>query len=555
MPTSSSSELELPDLPETPDTTGAYPRLTDEQIMLLSRYGERKRLAKGSMLFCEGDRDCGLFVVLDGRVAVVQEDDPEGESRVIAVHGPGRFVGDLSMLTGQAVYVTAVAQTDVEVLEIPFDRLKEAVTQDQALGDLILRAFILRRNIHAHLGAGLRIIGSRYSADTRRLRDFASRNRIPYRWEDLEEDPEAEVTLRAFDIPPDQTPVVIWKGQTVLRNPSNTELAELLGLREDAPPRDAHDLLVVGAGPAGLAAAVTAASEGLSTVVLDAIATGGQAGTSSQIENYLGFPAGISGGELADRAVVQARKFGATFTIPGEAQSLDRIDGHFVVGLTDGAQVEAHTVVLATGVRYRRLDVPGMDRLEGPSVYYAATEFEARLCRGDPVTVVGGGNSAGQAALFLARNAADVNLVIRHDDLNRDMSRYLAERISSAPRVHVWRNCEVCELVGDLGLEEVIVHDLRTDERRPLSATALFVLIGSEPHTRWLKGAIALDDRGFVLTGAGLEGTAMFETASAGVFAVGDVRSGSVKRVASAVGEGAIAVRLVYEFLVRAGRR
>jgi thioredoxin reductase (NADPH) len=552
MPTSSSSDLEPSDLPETPDTTGAYPRLTDEQVMLLSQYGERKRLAEGSTLFREGDRDCGLFVVLDGRVRVVQE-DPDGEPRVIAVHGRGRFVGDLSMLTGQAVYVTAVAQTDVEVLEVPYDRLKEAVAQNQAVGDLILRAFILRRNIHAGLGVGLRIIGSRYSAETRLLRDFASRNRIPYRWEDLEEDPEAELTLRAFGIPPDQTPVVIWKGRTVLRNPSNTELAEVLGLREETPPRYAYDILVVGAGPAGLAAAVTAASEGLSTIVLDGIATGGQAGTSSQIENYLGFPAGISGAELADRAMVQARKFGATFTIPGEAESLARVDGHFVVGLTDGDQVEAHTVVLATGVRYRRLDIPGMDRLEGPSVYYAATEFEARLCRGDPVTVVGGGNSAGQAALFLARNATAVNLVIRHDDLNRDMSRYLAERIVAAPRVQVWRNCEVCELRGDLRLEEVLVHDLRTDERRPLSATALFVLIGSEPRTRWLAGATALDDRGFVRTGVG--DSMMFETTSAGIFAIGDVRSGSVKRVASAVGEGAVAVRLVYEYLVRAGRR
>ena len=552
MPTSNSSDLEPSDLPETPDTTGAYPRLTDEQVMLLSQYGERKRLAEGSTLFREGDRDCGLFVVLDGRVRVVQE-DPDGEPRVIAVHGRGRFVGDLSMLTGQAVYVTAVAQTDVEVLEVPYDRLKEAVAQNQAVGDLILRAFILRRNIHAGLGVGLRIIGSRYSAETRLLRDFASRNRIPYRWEDLEEDPDAELTLRAFGIPPDQTPVVIWKGRTVLRNPSNTELAEVLGLREETPPRYAYDILVVGAGPAGLAAAVTAASEGLSTIVLDGIATGGQAGTSSQIENYLGFPAGISGAELADRAVVQARKFGATFTIPGEAESLARVDGHFVVGLTDGDQVEAHTVVLATGVRYRRLDIPGMDRLEGPSVYYAATEFEARLCRGDPVTVVGGGNSAGQAALFLARNATAVNLVIRHDDLNRDMSRYLAERIVAAPRVQVWRNCEVCELRGDLRLEEVMVHDLRTDERRPLSATALFVLIGSEPRTRWLAGATALDDRGFVRTGVG--DSMMFETTSPGIFAIGDVRSGSVKRVASAVGEGAIAVRLVYEYLVKAGRR
>jgi thioredoxin reductase (NADPH) len=556
MPTSSSSELEVPDLPETPDVTGAYPRLTDEQIMLLSRYGERRRLAKAAMLFCEGDRDCGMFVVLDGRVAVLQEDNPEAESRVIAVHARGRFVGDLSMLTGQAVYVTAVAQTDVEALEIRYERLKEAVTQDQALGDLILRAFILRRNIHANIGAGLRIIGSRYSADTRRLRDFASRNRVPYRWEDLEEDREAEVTLRAFDIPPDQTPVVIWKGQAVLRNPSNTDLAELLGLREDAPSRDAHDVLVVGAGPAGLAAAVTAASEGLSTVVLDAIATGGQAGTSSQIENYLGFPAGISGAELADRAVVQARKFGATFTIPGEAQSLDRIDGHFVVRLTDGALVEAHTVVLATGVRYRRLDVTGMDRLEDPSVYYAATEFEARLCRGDPVAVVGGGNSAGQAALFLARNASDVNLVIRHDNLDRDMSRYLTDRVEKNPRITIWRTSEVAELIGDEALEAVAIRHLNTDDRDRVPATALFVLIGAQPHTSWLRGQIPLDEKGYILTGNDENAcTTSFKTAEPGVLAVGDVRSGSIKRVASAVGEGAIAVRQAYDHLREAGRR
>jgi len=279
------------------------------------------------------------------------------------------------------------------------------------------------------------------------------------------------------------------------------------------------------------------------------------AGTSSQIENYLGFPAGISGAELADRAVVQARKFGATFTIPGEALSLDRVDGHFVVSTVEGAQVEAHAVVLATGVRYRRLDVPGMDRLEGPSVYYAATEFEAGLCRGDEVTVVGGGNSAGQAALFLARNAAVVNLVIRHEDLERDMSRYLAERIAASPRVRVWRNREVCELRGDLGLEEVVLHDLLTDERLPLSTTALFVLIGSDPHTGWLEGSIALDDRGFVLTGTGFACAASSADVGGGVFAVGDVRSGSVKRVASAVGEGAVVVRLVYEHLVRAGQR
>jgi thioredoxin reductase (NADPH) len=523
--------------------------------MLLSRYGEQKALTQGTKLFCEGDRDCGVFVVLDGRVRVVQEDSPEETSRVLAVHGRGRFVGDLSMLTGQAVYVTAVAQTDVQVLEVVYDRLKEAVTQDQALGDLILRAFILRRNIHADLGVGLRIIGSRYSADTRRLRDFASRNRIPCRWDDVEEDPEAEGTLRAFDIPPDQTPVVIWKGQTILRNPTIAELAELLGLRA-APSRAAYDLVVVGAGPGGLAAAVYAASEGLSTVVLDAFATGGQAATSSQIENYLGFPAGITGGELADRAVVQARKFGAVFNIPGEATSLTQADGYHVVGLAEGDDLIAHAVLVATGVRYRRLDIPGTDRLEGSSVYYAATEFEARLCRQDPVTVVGGGNSAGQAACFLARQSPVVNLVIRHDDLGRDMSRYLADRVEQSPRIKVWRHSEVCELIGDEALHQVLLHDLHTDAKQRVATTALFVLIGAAPHTSWLQGEIPLDEKGFVLTGPAADcHDGMFETRREGVFAVGDVRSGSVKRVASAVGEGAVAIRQVHEFLEAAGRR
>ena len=344
---------------------------------------------------------------------------------------------------------------------MPYDRLKEAVTQDQALGDLILRAFILRRNIQADLGAGLRIIGSPLLG--RRppapgLRE-PQPDPVPMGWT-WRRIPRQRTLLRAFGIPPDQTPVVIWKGQRVLRNPSNTELADLIGLRA-APSRAAYDLVVVGAGPGGLAAAVYAASEGLSTVVLDAFATGGQAATSSQIENYLGFPAGITGGELADRAVVQARKFGAVFNIPGEATSLTQADGYHVVGLAEGDDLIAHAVLVATGVHYRRLDIPGTDRLEGSSVYYAATEFEARLCRQDPVTVVGGGNSAGQAACFLARQSPVVNLVIRHDDLGRDMSRYLADRVEQSPRIKVWRNSEVCELIGDEALDEVLLHDLQ----------------------------------------------------------------------------------------------
>ena len=554
MPTSSSRDLRVPaDEPETPDISGAYPRLSDEQLMTLSRYGHRRSVPRGTVLFCEGDRDCSFFVVLGGKVAVVQE--TASEPRLIALHGPGRFVGDLALLTGQTVLVTAVAATETEVLEVPVERLKELLAADQPLGDLILRAFILRRTLQANIGAGLRIIGSKYDPDTRRLRDFASRNRIPHVWVDLEEDPQAEDLLRALGVTDAKTPVVIWKGQRILSNPSNVELADLIGLRA-APTRAAHDLVVVGAGPGGLAAAVYAASEGLSTVVRDAVATGGQAATSSQIENYLGFPAGITGGELADRAVVQARKFGAAFHIPGEAVSLRQADGYHLVGLAEGDDLIAHAVLIATGVRYRRLGIPGIDRLEGSSVYYAATEFEARLCRQDPVTVVGGGNSAGQAACFMARRSPVVNLVIRHEDLRRDMSRYLADRVDQSPRIKVWRNTEVCELIGGDALEEVVLHDLRTDEKQRVATSALFVLIGAAPHTSWLQGEIPLDSKGFVLTGPAADcHDGMFATRRPGVFAVGDVRSGSVKRVASAVGEGAVVIRQVHDFLQAGGRR
>jgi thioredoxin reductase (NADPH) len=545
MPTSSSSELVGQEHPETPNVDGAYPRLTGEQILLLSRFGTRRELPAHSMLFCEGDRECDFFVVLDGKVAVVQETDDR--PRLIAVHGPGRFLGDLSLLTGQRMYLTAVAQEDVEVLDVPMDGLKQAVSEDGNLGDLILRAFLARRTLHLGVGAGLRVIGSKFSADTRRIREFVGRNRVPHKWIDIDDDPEAGPILDRLGIAPEQTPVVVHKGSRVLHNPSDLVLADLLGLREIAP-RSMYDVVVVGAGPAGLAAAVYAASEGLATVVLDSVATGGQAATSSRIENYLGFPTGVGGGELADRAVVQARRFGAEFTIPGEASGVELAGDHHVLRLTDGQQVSARAVVLATGARYRRLEAPGLEHLEPSSVYYAATETEAQLCQGDPVTVVGGGNSAGQAAVFLSRRASVVHLVIRHDDLDRDMSRYLADRIRSATRIRVWRGTEVVELRGDEALETVVIQDLDSGERHEVDTTALFVLIGSVPYTAWLKGQVPLDDRGFVITGDSTS-SAMFETGRRGIFAVGDVRSGSVKRVASAVGEGAIVVRLVHDYL------
>jgi thioredoxin reductase (NADPH) len=543
-------------LAETPDRYGAFPRLSDAQIETLARHGERQRVEPGEVLFREGDKRYDFFVVLDGKVMVVS--GYGGEERMIAVHGPRRFLGELSLLTGQAAFFTAVVREPGEVLVVPVERLRALVTQDTVLGDIVLRAYLLRREMLIGLGAGFQIVGSRFSPDSRSLREFAARNRLPYRWIDLEEDEAAEALLNGLDVAPEETPVVIWRGNQVLRNPSNEELAQMIGLRARSVAEDVCDLLVVGAGPAGLAAAVYGASEGLGTVALDAVATGGQAGTSPRIENYLGFPSGISGAELANRAEIQAEKFGARISVPAEATALDERDGYYVVRFNDGSEATAKTVLITTGARYRKLDVPRLEELEGTCVYYAATMMEAHLCRGDPVAVVGGGNSAGQATLFLAQHTTKVTLLIRHEDLGRDMSRYLADRIERSPKVEVLRTTEVRELVGDRALEALVVENNQTGERRRIEARELFVFIGAKPHTGWLGDKLALDDRGFVLTGraarpaengegqdAGHE-PYLLETSLPGVFAAGDVRSGSIKRVASAVGEGAMAIRLVH---------
>ncbi|HEV7750029.1 MAG TPA: FAD-dependent oxidoreductase [Baekduia sp.] len=534
---------------ETPDHDGAYPRLTDDQIATLSRFGRRRRTHAGEILFREGDERYDFFVVLEGTVAIVA--DHGGENRLLAVHGPGRFLGELSLLTGQAVFFTAVMRQDGEVLQVPVEELRALVTQDPGIGDLILRAYLMRREVLIGLGAGLRIVGSRYSPDARRLREFCARNRIPHRWIDLEEDGDAEQLLQSMSVPPEQTPVVIWHGQ-VLRNPTPEQLAEAIGLGADGIGQAICDLVVVGAGPAGLAAAVYGASEGVDTVALDAVATGGQAGTSSRIENYLGFPAGISGGELAERATIQAAKFGARISVPTEAVGLARDDAQYVVRLAGGDELRTRTLIIATGARYRKLPLARLEEFEGNGVYYAATTMEAQFCAGRPVAVVGGGNSAGQATLFLARSAAQVRLIIRHDDLGRDMSRYLVDRIERAPNVEVLRNTEVRELVGDGWLEAIVVEDLRSRERRRLDCGALFVFIGADPRTEWLSGLVELDDDGFVCTGAGQgkdRRALLLETNLPGVLAVGDVRSGSIKRVASAVGEGSMAVRMIHEHL------
>ncbi|MET8034838.1 FAD-dependent oxidoreductase [Streptomyces sp. NPDC005345] len=550
-------------LGETPDIHGAYPRLTEDQTARLAEHGQRRSMAPNEVLIQEGERCETLFVVLSGTVAVV-EDYGTPEEHVLRVHGPGRFIGELGLLHGQVAFYTAVAREPGQVLAVSLDQLRHLVSQDSAIGDVVLRACLGRRALLVGQGAGFRIIGSRYSPDTRRLREFAIRNRLPHRWIDLETDEEAEELLRRFGVRPEETPLVIWRDTTLLRNPSNAELAQLIGL-PSLPAGDRHgDVLIIGSGPAGLAAAVYAASEGLSTTVVEAMATGGQAGTSSRIENLLGFPAGISGAELTERAVLQADKFGARISLPVEATGLCSEDeDHYVVAFADGSEIAARAVVLATGARYRRLQVPGIERLEGTSVHYSATAYEAQQCRTDPVAVVGGGNSAGQAVLFLGGFASKVHLLVRGPSLEAGMSRYLVDQVESHPRVEVMLHTEVTEAIGQEALEELDVVDNRTGGHRRLAVRGLFVFTGAEPHTEWLADTIALDSRGFVLTGPEAQEARAYpelwlahgrscttlETSLPGVFAVGDVRSGSVKRVASAAGEGAMAIHFVHRHL------
>ncbi|MDG4667199.1 cyclic nucleotide-binding domain-containing thioredoxin-disulfide reductase [Mycobacterium sp. 236(2023)] len=546
-------------LAETPDLHGAYPCLSDDQIAVLEAGGARRTVDTGDTLVREGERSDYFFVILSGKVAVIATDEA-GDRHVIRVHGPGRFLGELGDLEGQAAFYTAEVVEPGEVLAIPNERVRALVAHDPVLSDLILRAYLLRRSLLIQDGSGFRIIGSSYDPDTVRLCEFAARNRLPHRWIDLERDKQAERLMQRFGISPQDAPVVIWGGD-VLRNPSTAELARRVGLPvADTAPTEC-DVVVVGAGPAGLGAAVYGSSDGLITAALERIATGGQAGTSSRIENYLGFPGGISGADLAERAMLQAGKFGARITVAAEVTQLESDSGHHMLHLADHSTVIARAVVLATGARYRRLAVPGIEEFEGKCVYYAATYHEALMCGTGPVVIVGGGNSAGQAAVFLAERVSRVYLVIRGDDLNKDMSRYLVDRVSQHPRVKVRLCTEVREVHGDHSLTEVVVEDNRTGERQSLPARALFVFIGAVPNTAWLAGAIKLDDHGFAATGAAALYTdidskngqrsrrpMMLETSRPGVFAAGDVRSGSVKRVASAVGEGSMAIRQIHEY-------
>lgn len=516
----------------------------------------RRRFRAGEVLLRTGESGCRFFVVCLGEVAIIDETtDPP---RTITVLGPGEFTGDATQLTGAASLVSAVARTDVEALEVSSEGVRQLINRSPGLGDTILQAFIARNQILRDPATytGVRVIGSRHSRNTFRIRDFLAKNRIPFVSLDLESEPHVRQLLQTFGVTEAETPIVAW-GRVVLRNPSERVLADVIGLRR-APDQRLHDVVVVGAGPAGLAAAVYGSSEGLDTVVLERSGPGGQAGRSMRIENYLGFPTGITGAELADRAALQAAKFGANLAIASMVIRL-AFDGPYdVLELDDGQRVEAKCVVVASGADYRRLDADGVARFEGTGVYYAATPLEAPLCRKQTAVIVGGGNSAGQAAVFLSEYAQRVVMVVRADSLGKSMSSYLVERIQQTENIEVLLQTIVRRLVGDEWLRAIEVVQSLTHEERTITTPALFSFIGAEPRTDWLPDDVERDAKGFVLTGVHAARSPhwkasrdpfLLETTRAGVFAAGDVRSGSVKRVASAVGEGAMAIHLVHEYL------
>ena len=544
---------------------GNRPKLTEPQLETLYRYGPEQRVATGDVLFRDGDETYDLIVLLEGEVRIV-EHYAQPDEFVIVTYGPGEFMGEIGLLTGQRAYLTAVVSAPSRILRIPVEQVHKIMDQELELSELILRAFLDRHSRLTRLGSGLTLVGSRFDVDTRRLLEVLSRNRLSSKWLDLESDREAEAFLRRLNVPLADLPIVVVPGGELLRNPTSRALLDALGLAappaDDGRPPEVCDLLVVGGGPAGLAAAVYGASEGLSTTLAEDTALGGQAGTSSRIENYLGFPAGLSGEELTARAALQAHKFGVHMKMGSRAVGLSsHLDTH-LVRFEDGEVVSARSVIIATGARYNRLPLDRLTDFEGIGVYYAATQMEAQACTGRPVVIVGGGNSAGQAALFLARMCTDVHLVIRGQTLASNMSRYLIERIEQTPNIHLLARTEVTALLGEEALEGLALRHTADDTTSSLALGGLFVFIGATPSTDWLHGQLAVDEDGFVLTGADIpvsqlesveHSPLLLETSRPRIFCVGDVRSRSIKRVATAIGEGSMAVRLVFNRLQATG--
>lgn len=528
-----------------------FPRLNDEMAARLVKYGVEETVPAGTVLFRRGDRRIDYFFVIEGCIEVYDL-DKDGQPNIFTVHGPSQFTGEVDLFSERQVMVNGRTGADTRLIRVDPVGFRKLVSGEPDIGEIIMRAFILRRVGLIQSGqGGVILVGSSHAADTIRLRSFLIRNGYPYRLLDVDVDEDAVHMLDCLGVRPPECPVVVMPDRRVLRCPSTSQLADELGITILLDSDHVHDLAVIGAGPAGLAAAVYAASEGLDTLVLEALAPGGQAGTSSKIENYLGFPTGISGQALAGRAQVQAMKFGAHMAIARSVQGMDCAKHPYRLLLDDGTSVSARAVVVATGARYRKLDHVDYERFEGQGIHYAATAMEATLCAGEEVVVVGGGNSAGQAAVFLARTAAHVHILVRSDGLASTMSDYLVQRIAQSPRITLHTRCQVDHLDGDAYLREVGWRCADGAQKR-IKAGSLFVMIGAEPNTAWLDGCLDLDRKGFVLTGRDADGYATpspFATTLRGVFAVGDVRSGSIKRVASSVGEGSVVVQAIHRFL------
>jgi thioredoxin reductase (NADPH) len=548
--------------------TQAFPVLTAAQINRIRPLSKVRQVQAGEILFEPDDTNVPFFVLLSGRMEIVQP-DMNGELNV-AGHVPGEFTGEITMISGRRCLVRGRVTEPGEFLELSGEGLRSLVARDAELSDIILRAFILRRLLLISRGLGnVILMGSRHSANTLRLREFLLRNGHPYTYVDLDTDKTSQELLDRFEVKLEDVPIVVCNGRSVLRNPSIQELADCLGFNVSIDESQIRDLIIVGAGPSGLAAAVYAASEGLDALVVEAGSPGGQAGSSSKIENYLGFPTGLSGQELTARAVTQAEKFGAKMMVAHKAVRLDCEKRPYKIVLDNGSMLGTRAVVIATGAQYNKPQLANLERFEGQGIYYSATYMESQLCEHEEIIIVGGGNSAGQAAVFLSQTARKVHICVRSSQLSDTMSRYLIQRIEENPGIELHYETEIVALDGDTHLERVSCRYKSKGEIATHDVRHVFIMAGAYPRTEWLRRCLSLDERGFILTGRDLDAAPgkpiattasgpiaaparppyMLETSLPGVFAVGDVRSGNVKRVASAVGEGAIAIHLVHRSL------
>ncbi len=540
--------------------TQAFPILTAAQINRVRPSAKLRQVEAGDILFEPGDTNVSLFVLLSGGMEIVQP-DITGE-RQVTTHAPGQFTGEMTMISGRRCLVRGRVTQPGEFLELNPEGLHSLVAKDAELSEIFMRAFILRRLVLISRGLGnLVLMGSRHSANTLTLREFLTRNGQPFTYFDLDTDSVSQELLDRFDIKAEEIPVLICCNHGVLKNPSIQQLADTLGFNISIDESQVRDLIIVGAGPAGLAAAVYAASEGLDVLVIEGASPGGQAASSSKIENYLGFPTGVSGWELATRAINQAQKFGAKMMVAHSVKRLDCATRPYKVVLDNGNSIAARAVVIATGAQYNEPHIAHLEKFKGQGIYYGATYMESQLCEHEEIAVVGGGNSAGQAVVFLSQTAKNVHLLVRSDKLSDTMSRYLVQRIEQNPAIELHFKTEITALEGDSHLERVTWLDKSTGKSSVHEIRHVFIMAGASPCTKWLKGCLALDNKGFILTGRDLDGLngnsahkpgripQMLETSLPGVFAVGDVRAGNVKRVASAVGEGAISIHLVHRAL------